>query len=208
MDGKDSLHVTVGIAYQNLILDDVHDDQNVTYLSARSRRRYDGAVKVIPPFHKNLKTAKFKFPGDKDSAGIKQGTVSTDDGAASSNQDAVSTSDWTVTAENPGSNDKVKIYDIRRARDIDLLWLIQARCKEVPMFNGFFSKFVNDPLPLTVIGYMDPISQSPTRNDVVRETMVRSMTVAHETGMPYLPVTYDLAVALKAYSIQVLYLIS
>ena len=204
MDGKDSLHVTVGIAYQNLILDDVHDDQNVTYLSERSRRRYDGAVKVIPPFHKNLKTAKFKFPGDKDSAGVKQGTVSADDGAASSNQDAVSTNDWTVTAENTVSNDKVKIYDIRRARDIDLLWLIQARCKEVPMFNGFFSKFVNDPLPLTVIGYMDPISQSPTRNDVVRETMARSMTVAHETGMPYLPVTYDLAVALKAYSIQVL----
>lgn len=56
LDGKESLHVTVGIAYQNLILGDVPDVQNVTYLSERSRRRYDGAVKVIPPFHKNLKT--------------------------------------------------------------------------------------------------------------------------------------------------------
>lgn len=34
--------------------------------------------------------------------------------------------------------------------------------------------------------------------------MFRSLKVADETGMPYRPVTYDLAVALKAYSIQAL----
>ena len=51
---------------------------------------------------------------------------------------------------------------------------------------------------------MDPISAPPTRKDVVRETMNRAMNVAIETHQEYGVVTYDLAVALKAYSIQAL----
>ncbi len=51
---------------------------------------------------------------------------------------------------------------------------------------------------------MDPISAPPTRNDVVRETMKRSMNVAAETQQQCGIVTYDLAVVLKAYSIQAL----
>ena len=62
--------------------------------------------------------------------------------------------------------------------------------------------FVPDTLPKTVIAYMDPISQPPTRNDVVQETMVRSLTVAAENNQEYAVVSYDLAVALQAYSIQ------
>ena len=55
-----------------------------------------------------------------------------------------------------------------------------------------------------MIAYMDPISLPPTRNDVVRETMVRSLKVADETNQKYAVVTYALAVALKAYSFQAL----
>ena len=51
---------------------------------------------------------------------------------------------------------------------------------------------------------MDPIAAPQTRNDVVRETMNRSMSVAIEAKQEYAVVTYDLAVALKAYSIQAL----
>ncbi len=51
---------------------------------------------------------------------------------------------------------------------------------------------------------MDPISLPPIRNDVVQETMVRSVKVAQETNKGYAVVTYDLAIALKAYSIQAL----
>ena len=42
----------------------------------------------------------------------------------------------------------------------------------------------------------------PTRNDVVQETMFRSLKVADDTKMYHYPVTYDLAVALNAYSFQ------
>lgn len=51
---------------------------------------------------------------------------------------------------------------------------------------------------------MDPISAAPTRNDVVHETMKRTMNVVIKTNQEYGVVTYELAVALKAYSIQAL----
>ena len=50
---------------------------------------------------------------------------------------------------------------------------------------------------------MDPISKSPTQNDVVRETLQRSLNVAYETKQNYAVVTYDLAIASKAYAIQI-----
>ena len=52
------------------------------------------------------------------------------------------------------------------------------------------------------ICYMDPIQKSPISNDVVRETMIRIPNVAKESGQDYAVVTYDSAIALKAYSIQ------
>ena len=51
---------------------------------------------------------------------------------------------------------------------------------------------------------MDIISALPTRNDVVRETMKKSLNVAIGTHQEYGVVTYDLAITLNAYSIQAL----
>ena len=76
--------------------------------------------------------------------------------------------------------------------------------KPLPRFSGLYSQFVEDALPHQKICYMDQISASPTRNDVVRETMMRSLNVAKETKQEYAIVSCDLAVALKAYSIQYL----
>ena len=49
---------------------------------------------------------------------------------------------------------------------------------------------------------MDPISLPPTKNDVVCETMTRSIQVSKEMKEKYATVTYDLAVSLKTYCIQ------
>ena len=70
------------------------------------------------------------------------------------------------------------------------------------LFPGFYSQYAHDELPVQRICYMNPISAPSTRNDVVRETMTRSMNIANKTGQEYGVVTYDLTVALKAYSIQ------
>lgn len=88
--------------------------------------------------------------------------------------------------------------------DIDFMWIVKSSKDKLPLLNGYYSLFVPDTLPKTVIAYMDPISQPPTRNDVVQETMVRSLKVAAENNQEYAVVSYDLAVALKAYSIQAL----
>lgn len=87
---------------------------------------------------------------------------------------------------------------------LDFMWLLLSQDRKLPLFNGFFAKFITDNLPKTVIAYMDPISKPPTRNDVVQETMVRTLKVAKEMKQDYAIVSYDLAVALKAFSIQAL----
>ena len=87
---------------------------------------------------------------------------------------------------------------------LDFVWLLQSFTRKLSLFTGFFSQFVTDYLPETTVTYMDPISQPPSRNDAVRETMVRSLTVAEETNQEYAVVTYDLPIAQKAYCIQAL----
>ncbi len=91
-----------------------------------------------------------------------------------------------------------------KQKGLDFTWFLQSFTQKFPLFTGFYSQFVKDELPRTTIAYMDPISLPPTRNDVVQETMVRSVKVAQETNQGYAVVTYDLAIALKAYSIQAL----
>lgn len=70
---------------------------------------------------------------------------------------------------------------------------------DTSLYTGFISKFVNDPLSIQLICYIDHIAGSPTDNAVVRETMIRTMNVVKETRQDYAVVTYGLAVALKAY---------
>lgn len=174
MNGKDTFHATVGIAYQNASFDGKSTNTNGNSRQVNNqmiqnpRRTYEGSDKPVTQYISNLKKAIFHFEESE--------------------------------------QDKSEITEIDHslilAQSLDTLWLILSRVKHVPLFNGFFSRFVDDPLPVSIITYMDPISHSPTRNDVVHETMLRSLRVAEEANMPFHPVTYDLAVAVKAYSIQ------
>ena len=167
LDGKNTLHSTVGICYQNQPLpDNLPDEQPanpVGTLAGRMRRRFYGSERIIPPFRASLKQAQFKLA--------------------------------------PSSSECERWI---KPKGLDLTWLLQSFTQKLPLFTGFFSQFVKDELPRTAIAYMDPISHPPTRNDVVQETMVRSVKVAQETNQEFAVVTYDLAIALKAYSIQAL----
>ena len=159
LDGKDTLHATVGICYQNKTY--TTSLQQFDTRRGRNRRQFEGRACEIAPMHRQLNKAKFEFPPPDD------------------RQDSAVTQ-----------------------RMLDFYWLLMSREMPQPLFAGFFSQFVHDSLPVQRITYMDPIPQSPTRNDVVRETMKRSLQVAYETNQEYTVVTYDLAVALKAYLIQ------
>ena len=163
-DGKDTLHCTVGICYQNKAPIEQNSTDTYTELTGWMRRRFEESTKLIPPFYKSLKNAKFHFP------------------------------------HSFVEDDKLLKQD-----PLGFLWLIQMFYNNyTPLHTGFFSKFPSDGLPQTEIAYMDPICLPPTRNDVVKETMIRSLKVAKETNQDFAVVSYDLAIALKAYSIQAL----
>ena len=70
-----------------------------------------------------------------------------------------------------------------KQKSLDFTWLLQSLTQKLPLFIGYFSQFVKDELPRTTISCMDPISLPPTRNDIVQETMVRSVRIEALIGL-------------------------
>ena len=177
LDGKSTLHSTVGHTYQN-VLDNVKASTTpMQFREGRNRRKFLGEEPQIPAFRKPLNSARF-----------------------------VRTSPYTNTETTHESSAMFNCDTAGRkqisTKPLDLYWLLRLKQCSLPLYAGFISNYVTDSLPLQRICFMDPISNSPTRNDVVRETMIRTITVAEETGQNYGVVTYDLAIATKAYAIQ------
>ena len=141
----------------------------------RNRRQFHGLESPITPFKKDIKRADFAF--------VRLETES-------------------MEAEQDENNELVMQHNLK---PIDMYWLWKLMNEhDVPLHAGFISHFVEDLSPLQRICYMDPIHSSPTRNDVVKETIIRTINGAQEAGQEYAVVTYDLAVASQAYSIQAL----
>ena len=181
LDGKETLHATVGHTYQNVLQDDEQANSNpIAFREKRNRRSFVGNEREIPAFKKSLHSAEFISP------------------TAAATSDTVGSALSTPARTTVGESDECHVH----LKVLDLYWFWKLMEGNTPLYAGFMSKYIEDPLPLQRICYMDPISRSPTNNDVVRETMIRTMNVANETGQEYAVVTYDLQVALKAYSIQ------
>lgn len=70
------------------------------------------------------------------------------------------------------------------------------------MWTGWNSRIIKDHLPLQRVRYLPQIEASPTRVDVVKETMERSMRILKECDQKYISVTYDLAIPKQALCIQ------
>ncbi len=85
----------------------------------------------------------------------------------------------------------------------DLFWMMSLNLKETPMWGGYNSLIMVDPLPIQKIGYMENIPFPPTRLDVVAKTLQVTQQVAQECGEEYIAVTYDLAIAKPAIQMQI-----
>ena len=60
LDGKGTLHATVGHTYQNIESDKEDEDaMPATFREGRNRRKFVGKEREIPPFRKSLSRAKF-----------------------------------------------------------------------------------------------------------------------------------------------------
>lgn len=171
VDGKGTLHSTVGHTYQNVLPEDkiCAASTAIEYRKEKKRKSFVGNQQEIVPFRKPLKSANFI---------------------------------GTTTSTSSSADIRTKEKPNLQMKQLDLYWFWELRKGKTPLYAGYMSQYVSDPLPIQRICYMDPIPKSPTDNAVVRETMTRTLNVAKETGQDWAVVTYDLAVALKAYSIQ------
>lgn len=163
LDGKATVHSTVGHTYQN-VMPDTADQTTILkdFQEGRIRLQFIGAPREFPPFRQPLKKATFVC---------------------------------NTKATNP--------YETNiQLKPLDLYWFWRLQDGNTSLHSGFVSMYIEGLLPIQRICYMDPISRSHTNNDVIRATMVRTMSMAEEARQRYVVVTYDLAIALKAYSIQ------
>ena len=173
LSGKNTLHDTVGICYQNI--PEHHPDPNGNILeignpecaqrTSQRKRKFDALETPIQPYRKLLRKSKF---------------------------------DYAVKA----AHDKPNNLKIAQAKDMAWT-VSCALMNDTPMWTGWNSLVSVDVLPRQVIGYMENINLPPTRLDVVAETLKRSQAVAKECGEEFALVTYDLAIAKPALQIQI-----
>ncbi|XP_045036882.1 uncharacterized protein LOC116935578 [Daphnia magna] len=93
---------------------------------------------------------------------------------------------------------------LNTALDLDFIWMVLLchSLPNTPMWTGWNSRIVKDVLPLQRVCYLPAIDASPTRADVVKKTMERSVRILKECNQKYISVTYDLAIAKQVLCIQ------
>lgn len=173
--GKDTLHDTVGIFYQNIsdidssVSSESRDSTNDSqYQSAAKRRRtLDPIVPALQQYTKKLVFREKLLPIDNVLRIV--------------------------------SSDKYDFY-----KQLDIAWVLSHYCKvlNTPMWVGFCHKISNDNSVKQKISYLTPINASPTNPSVVYETMRQSQLIAKECQQTYMQVTYDLQITKVAYQIQ------
>lgn len=170
--GKDTLHDTVGIFYQNICeidssaLNESQESINTEkYQSAAKRRRsLDPIMPELQQYTKKLVFREKLLPIDSGLRVVSAGK-----------------------------------YDFYK--QLDIAWVLSHYCKvpNTPMWVGFNHNIIQDNSAKQKISYLTPINASPTNPSVVYETMRRSQQIARECQQTYMQVTYDLAITKIAY---------
>ena len=87
--------------------------------------------------------------------------------------------------------------------NLDTLWMVSTILfDDCPMWVGWNSWLHTDPLPKQRVLYLENIGLPPTRHDVIVKTLETSQRIAAECGDDIAVVTYDLAIAKPALTIQ------
>lgn len=175
--GKDTLHDTVGIIFQNVTdvsdVDAREDCENydgnefVNTPGTRRRRSYEAIIPELQSYPKRPRMVDVLLPSDNE-----------------------------LRLSIP---DNLKII-----KQVDVLWMLSHAFEipNTPMWVGFNSKIVQDNSPKQKVTYLTPINLSPTDKSVVLETMSQAQKAAQECHQRYIQITYDLAIAKIALQIQ------
>ena len=182
VDGKNTLHDTVGIVYQDCQDETINsarktNDQEQTndeteHQSAgrptKRRRTFKAQETIIPPYPKKPR--------------IDIGIM--------------------LASDDPRRQEIP--HNLNEIRRLDFFWMfcLAMEIENTPMWVGFNSRFVKDGHMKQTIRYMPQIRVSPTSTAVVKETMRVANQEATECNQSFISVTYDLAIATKAFAIQ------
>lgn len=170
--GKDTLHDTVGIIYQNVEshfpdTDEPEIDYAINPPLAKRRRTFEAISGEIVPYTKKPKLAEKLLPLDSDLRIV-----------------------------------EVSNYNCYEMLDVAWMISHYLKIANTPMWVGYNSKIIDDQSIQKKVSYLTPINVSPTNASVVYETMRQSQKIAQECSQQYIQVTYDLAIAKVAYQIQ------
>ncbi|CAH1110603.1 unnamed protein product [Psylliodes chrysocephalus] len=175
--GKDTMHDTVGIIYQN-IDPNTQDESDVQSLPSvsnqktfnlrkRKRRTFEGLNLKEEPYPKQPKMI-----------------YSLD---ISVHEDAIM----------PPTN--LQLYS-----NIDTTWMLShaLQLPNLPMWVGYNCLISYHHNTKQILSYLTPINASPTNKSVILETMKQSQRICEEVKQSSIQVTYDLAIARVALQIQ------
>ena len=188
LSGKDTLHDTVGICFQNVPEQTQTETGAVTAVTMLAKTSSSDLPEASTSKQqaRQLATNKRKRTFDFDMPDL----------VPYLKKPKIQTFDYTV-------RDVPEPHNLEQVKRRDICWMMSSLCCEnIPMWSGWNSKVSNDDLPQQTISYMTNLSLPPTRLDVVNKTLQLSQEVAKECGDRYALVTYDLAVAKPALQIQ------
>ncbi|GFX17272.1 hypothetical protein TNCV_1064741 [Trichonephila clavipes] len=173
LTGKDTLHDTVGIIYQN-VSDDYDIELNSSGISGnldiplpptKRRRTFNEEIPELPSFNHRLQMLENLTPVENE-------------------------------PNLPANLTLIETIDLL------YLCSHFLHVPNSPMWTGFNSKIIKDTSPKQKVSYLTPINFSPTNVVVVKHTMEQAQVVGKECNQTYVQVTYDLEIAKIAYKIQ------
>lgn len=170
--GKDTLHDTVGIVYQNKSVN--------TYSACTST-----SVSVPRSIDDDSGRRRRKFQSSLDNS-IEPITGSCLQPISLIGKDPKVPENW------------------KKSFDMDNTWMFCFKfdSPNTKRWVAWNAGRVEDKNPTQIIGYLPNLNQSPTDNAVIMKTLQMSNQIADECNQAYIVVSYDLAIAMKAYAIK------
>lgn len=173
--GKDTLHDTVGIVYQNIektnvenlnnptTQPDLTDEKSTADVRHRRRKYISSFDDTIEPYIRQTQILPCLI----------------------------------------GSRNDIP-ESLQTSIDLNHLWMLYHALNigGASRWFAWNSERVIDANPMQNIGYLLNINMSPTSDAVVLKTLKIALSIAKECEQKYIIVTYDLAIACKAYKIQ------
>lgn len=100
-------------------------------------------------------------------------------------------------------SEQTEPFNLIEIKRLDKIWMLRHAYElPTPMWVGFNVNIILDKSAVQNVFYLPPINASPTQNSVVYETILRAIKASTECGQRYAEVHYDLAITSKAFKIK------